>query len=92
MAIRIGIRNTKHIHNCHLKNSSFNGDNFFGFGSLGVTPRDPRLVGSNPAEVDGFFQDKKILITSTLGGLYAVGPKSEISGSLKNLKPEEIGL
>ena len=28
-------------------------------GGLGVTcsPRDPRFAGSNPAEVDGFFQD-----------------------------------
>ena len=34
-----------------------------GLGDLGVTclPRDPRLAGSNPAEVDGFFQDVKIL-------------------------------
>ena len=28
-----------------------------GLGGLGVTcsPRDPKLAGSNPAEVDGFF-------------------------------------
>ena len=25
------------------------------------SPRDPRFAGSNPAEVDGFFQDVKIL-------------------------------
>ena len=33
------------------------------FGDLGVTcsPRDPRFAGSNPAEVDGFFQGVKIL-------------------------------
>ena len=32
-----------------------------GHGGLGVTcsPRDPRFAGSNPAEVDGFFQDLK---------------------------------
>ena len=35
-------------------------------GGLGVTcsSRDPRFVGSNPAEVDRFFQDVKILSTS----------------------------
>ena len=39
-------------------------------GGLGVTcsPRDPRFAGSNPAEVDGFFQDVKILNTSPPGG------------------------
>ena len=59
-----------------------------GLGGLGVTcsPRDPRFAGSNPAEVDGFFQDVKILSTSP------GGPESEISGSLKNLKPEKIVL
>ena len=33
---------------------------------VGVTcsPRDPRFTGSNPAEVDGLFQDVKILSTS----------------------------
>ena len=37
--------------------------NVVGHGGLGVTcsPRDPRLAGSNPAEVDGFFQNVKIL-------------------------------
>ena len=37
---------------------------------LGVTclPRDPRFAGSNPAEVDGCFQDVKILSTCPLGG------------------------
>ena len=52
-----------------------------------------RFVGSNPAEVDNrFFQDIKILSTSPLGGTLNWGPESEISGSLKNLKPEKIGL
>ena len=34
---------------------------------LGVTcsPRDPRLAGSNPTEVDVFLQDVKILSTSS---------------------------
>ena len=62
-----------------------------GLGGLGVTcsPRDPRFAGSNPAEVDGFFQGVKILSTSPPGGTLR---ESEISGSLKNLKPEKIGL
>ena len=42
---------------------------YIGLGGHGVTcsPRDPRIVGSNPAEVDGFFKDVKILSTSPLG-------------------------
>ena len=65
-----------------------------GLSGLGVTcsPRDPRIAGSNPTEVDGFFQDVKILSTSPPGGTKLVGPDTEISGSLKNLKPEKIGL
>ena len=58
-----------------------------GLGGLGVmcSPRDPRFVSSNPAEVDGFFQDVKILSTSP--------PRGTLSwDSLKNLKPEKIGL
>ena len=41
-----------------------------GLGGLGVTcsPRDPRFAGSNPAEVDGFCQDVKLLSTSPPGG------------------------
>ena len=44
--------------------------NFDNYGGLGVTclPRDPRFTGSNPAKVDGFFQDVKILSTSPPGG------------------------
>ena len=55
-----------------------------GLGGLGVkcSPRDPRLAGSNPAEVDGFFQEVKILAQAGV-------PESEISGSLKNIKPEK---
>ena len=39
-------------------------------GGLGVTcsPRDPRFASLNPTEVDGFFQDVKILSTSPPGG------------------------
>ena len=48
--------------------------------------REPRFAGSNPTEVDGFFQDVKILSTSPLD------PESEISGLLKNFKSEKIGL
>ena len=42
---------------------------------LGVTwsPRDPRFAGSNPAEVDGFFQDVNILSTSPPGGSLSCG-------------------
>ena len=45
-----------------------------------------------PTEVNGFFQDLKILSTSPPGGTLSWGSESEISGSLKNLKPEKIGL
>ena len=67
---------------------------FVGLGGLEVTclPRDPRFAGSNPADVDGFFQDVKILSTSSLGGTLSRCSRSEFSGSLKNLKPEKIGL
>ena len=63
-----------------------------GLGGVGVTcsPRVPRFAGSNPA--DGFFQDVKILSTSPPGGTLSWGPESEISGSLKNLKPGKKGL
>ena len=65
-----------------------------GLGGLGVTcsPRDPRFADSNPTEVDGFFQDVKILSTSPRGGTLGGGPESEISSSLKDLKPENVGL
>ena len=47
---------------------------FFHYG-LAVTcsPRDSRFAGSNPAEVDGFFQDVKILSTSPSGGTLSRG-------------------
>ena len=62
-----------------------------GLGGFGLTcsPRDPRFAGSNPAEVDGFFRDVKILSTCPPGGTFAGGPGSESSGSLKNLKHEK---
>ena len=46
-----------------------------GLGVLGVTrsPRDPRFSGSNPTEVDGFFQDVKILSKSPPGGTLSWG-------------------
>ena len=46
-----------------------------GLGGLRVTslPRDPRFAGSNPAEVDGFFLDVKILSTSPPGGTLSCG-------------------
>ena len=65
-----------------------------GLGDLGVTcsPQDPRFAGSNPAEADGFFQDVKILSTSSPGRPLSWGVPSLRLGSLKNLKPEKIGL
>ena len=38
-------------------------------GNLGVmwSPLDPKFAGSNPAEVDGFLQDIKILSTRPPG-------------------------
>ena len=46
-----------------------------GLGGLGVTysPRDPRFAGLNPIEVDGFFQDVKLLSTSSLGETLSSG-------------------
>ena len=46
-------------------------------GGLGVmcSPRDPRFVGSNPTEVDGFIQDVKILNTSLPGGSLSWGSR-----------------
>ena len=60
--------------------------NVVGLGGLGLTcsPRDPRFVGSNPAEIDEVFQDVKILSTSPPGGTLSWGSESEISGSLKS--------
>ena len=48
-----------------------------GTDGLGVlcSPRDRRFVGSNPAEVDGFFQDVKILSTSPPGGTFSWGSR-----------------
>ena len=70
--------------------------------SRGLRPRWSRgnLLASR-SKVRGFkpgwdrwiFQEVKILITSPPGGtLNWGGLESEISGSLKNLKPEKIGL
>ena len=56
------------------------------------SPRDPRFAGSKSAELDRFFQDVKILNTSPAGGTLSGGPESEISGPLKDLKPENIVL
>ena len=49
-----------------------------GLGGLGVTcsPRDPRFAGSNPAEVDGFFQDEEVLSTSSPGRDFKLGVQS----------------
>ena len=46
-----------------------------GLSGLGVTssPRDPKFAGSNPGEVDEFFQDVKILSISHPGGSLSLG-------------------
>ena len=50
-------------------------------------------MGSNPAEVDGFFSGRKNSEHKSSGRDFPLGdPESEISGSLKNLKSEKIGL
>ena len=48
-----------------------------GLGGLGVTysPGDPRFAVSNPTEVDGFFQDVKIMRTTS--GCRTVGGEKE---------------
>ena len=55
-------------------------------------PRDPSFAGSKPAEVDGCFRTYKSWTQVLREGLQTGGPDSEMSGSLKNLKPEKIGL
>ena len=47
-------------------------------GGLGVTcsPQDPSLSGSNPTEVDGFFQDVKTLSTNLSGRDFKLGVPS----------------
>ena len=42
-------------------------------GICGLSPGDPRFVGSNPAEVVRFFQDVHILSTSPPGGTLTWG-------------------
>ena len=46
-----------------------------GLGGLGVlcSPRDPSFAGSNPADVDVFFQDIKVLSTSPSGRDFKLG-------------------
>jgi hypothetical protein len=55
-----------------------------------VVPVVLTLTTSRPRRSQG--NDLKILSTSPLGGTKAGGTESEISGSLKNLKPEKIGV
>ena len=49
-----------------------------GLGGLGVTcsPQHPRYTGSNPAEVNGLFQDVKIMSKSPLGRTFKLGVPS----------------
>ena len=51
------------------------------------------FAGSNPAEVDGLFSGRKNPKHNSSGRYFKLGgPESEISGSLKNLKPEKLGI
>ena len=61
-----------------------------GLGGLEVmySPRDPRFTDSNSTEVDGYFQDIKMLNTSPQGGTLSWG----VPSLRKNLKPEKVGL
>ena len=56
------------------------------------SPQDPRFAGSNPVEVDGFFQDVKILSTSPPGVTLSWESRVLDFRLVKNLKPEKIGL
>ena len=49
-----------------------------GLGGLRVTcsPQDPRFADWNPAKVNGFFQNVKILSTSSSGGTLKLGVPS----------------
>ena len=62
-----------------------------GLGGLGVTCsfRDPRFAGSNPAEVDEFFQDVKIVSTSPPKGTLSWRSRVSDFRLVKNLKPEK---
>ena len=70
--------------------------NVVGLGGLGVmcSPRDPKFGGLNTSEVDGFFfSGRKNHEHKSSGRDFKLGgPEYEYSGSLKNLKPEKIGL
>ena len=61
---------------------------------VGVTcsPRVPRFPGSNPGEVDGLFQDVKILSTSPPGETLSLGSRVWDFRLVKNFMPEKIGL
>ena len=60
----------KIIYNVKLNQASL-------LGGLGATcsSKDPRFADSNPAEVDGFFQDVKISSTSPPGGILSWGSR-----------------
>ena len=48
-----------------------------GLGGVVATylPQDSRFTGSNPTEVNGFFQDVKVLSTSPPGGTFSWGSR-----------------
>jgi hypothetical protein len=55
-------------------------------------PWDLKFTGSNPAEVDGLYQDVKVLSTSPLGGTLNLGPWIWDFRLVKNLKSEKLCL
>ena len=61
-----------------------------GLGGLVVTcfPRDPKFAGSNSTEVEGFFQDVKILSTSPLGGTLSWGSRVR---NFRLIKEPQVG-
>ena len=64
------------------------------FCDLGETclPRYPRFACSNPAEVDGFFQDVEFLSTSPPGGTLSRGSLVGVSRLVKKPQSWKIGL
>ena len=57
-----------------------------------VLASSSRVCRFNPGWSRWIFQNVKVLSTSSPGGNFSRAPKSEISGLLKNLGPEKIGL
>ena len=63
--------------NCRTKLTIMFDVPLVGLGGLGVTclPQDSRFAGSNPTEVDEFFEDVKILSKSPPEGILSWGSR-----------------